>query len=380
VILAALAAAASLVTSSSGAAASIASFIAAPADRAALAAYLDDSSHASAKRIAEATGSDPAAVRAALLAQVTANLAAKRALPKVGGKPFTLGAEELRRTVVDYELWKAETFVSAGVFPKRYFGYLDGKWDTASWEKTLRETVHAAVKVVNGYQSAAGHPVRITDAEVAVTFLAEGGAILLREEQAHLDDIHPVYGIGMDDIGSGLAKYPGLAKSLDDAVHADLLGAVAADGGEFKGATIHRNLTFREAIAGTSLMYLYEKELAAGKMRKEQGTDLSTLPLDRQLVVGSLFYNSGILFAPERVEQIRTFTTGPYLADLNSKLKNRPQLPVAEPASSLRAILAGGYPDQQTSWNAVYHVLQRYGGYVGLKKMTDDFDANDSFR
>lgn len=39
----------------------------------------------------------------------------------------------------------------------------------------------------------------------------------------------------------------------------------------------------------------------------------------------------------------------------------------------------GDYPEQPTSWNGVYHVLQRYGAYTALKRFTDVFDDGDMF-
>jgi hypothetical protein len=38
------------------------------------------------------------------------------------------------------------------------------------------------------------------------------------------------------------------------------------------------------------------------------------------------------------------------------------------------------YPRQLTSWNAVYHVLQRYGAWVGVSRFATVFDGNGAFR
>ena len=46
-------------------------------------------------------------------------------------KEVKLDAETAKRTVVEYEMFKAESFVTGGVFPKRYFGYFDERHDTA---------------------------------------------------------------------------------------------------------------------------------------------------------------------------------------------------------------------------------------------------------
>ena len=63
--------------------------------------------------------------------------------------------------------------------------------------------------------------------------------------------------------------------------------------------------------------------------------------------------------------------------NLSEKTKaKRWALPVLAPRSSLERMLSGGdYPEQLTSWSAVYHVLQRFGGYEGLTRFTDAFDA-----
>ena len=55
-----------------------------------------------------------------------------------------------------------------------------------------------------------------------------------------------------------------------------------------------------------------------------------------------------------------------------------------EPTPSLRArallVDLGRYPEQATSWSAVYHVLQRYGGYVALVRFGNVFDSAGAFR
>ena len=51
-----------------------------------------------------------------------------------------LTPERVRRDIVDYEAFKLQTYVTSGVTPKRYFGYLDGELDTAEEERVLRST------------------------------------------------------------------------------------------------------------------------------------------------------------------------------------------------------------------------------------------------
>ena len=83
------------------------------------------------------------------MGNVVANLREKRALAGGKGEAFLLTADEIRETVIGYEVFKAEVFVSSGVFPKRYFGYVDGKWDTAPFEARLRELTTKGAVIAN---------------------------------------------------------------------------------------------------------------------------------------------------------------------------------------------------------------------------------------
>ena len=47
-------------------------------------------------------------------------------------KRLSMSTQELRRTVIDFEAFKLVNYVTSGVFPKRYFGYFDLKFDTAA--------------------------------------------------------------------------------------------------------------------------------------------------------------------------------------------------------------------------------------------------------
>ena len=313
-----------------------------------------------------------------LTRMVVANLAAKREEGERVGVPFPLEEGEIERTVIDYEAFKLRTFLTAGVFPKRYFGYLDDEWDTAEQEKVLRDTVRAAVAVCNEDLAARGSPLRLTHAEVAVTFLAEGGALMLEHAGKDLDHIHPVLDIGLDSIVYGVGGYAGLVEAMDDRLGTHLGSTVEGTGDQ---ARLVRYFDLRDAIAGTALMLVYEKSLAERKLAEEGRASLAARPLDEQYVITSLHYNSGLLFSEARVQMLRTFSTGEYLYDVSERTwPRRDKLPVA-PKSDALALLtrAGAYPDQWTSWNAVYHVLQRYGAYVALKRFADDFDEQDMF-
>jgi len=244
--------------SAEGARPELGAFLLREADREDAARYLE-------REVRRAFPDDPR-LRARAAKSVARNLADKQALPPVNGEPFTLTCDEVKRTVIDYEIFKLATYLSAGVFPKRYFGYFDERWDTAAHERVLREITHGAVKLINDEQQKKGSATRVSDIEVAVTFIAEGGALLLREHQAQLDDVHPVYGVGLDDIATGLRVHQDLAARFDQAFGTGLRQIVLwdPDGRPY----LARNMRFKEAILGTALMYVYEKDLAARKRRE----------------------------------------------------------------------------------------------------------------
>ena len=70
-----------------------------------------------------------------------------------------------------------------------------------------------------------------------------------------------------------------------------------------------------------------------------------------------------------------------HLADLaRTHNGRRAHLPVGTSAQSLAALLVDrDYPEQGTSWIALYHILQRYGGFDGLSRTTRVFDADGRF-
>ncbi len=322
-------------------------------------------------------------LEALLRDRVRENLAAKALLPGSDGEIFPLTGDEIRRTVIEYEAFKIEAYVTSGVFPKRYFGYFDGKWDTAGHERTLALTTHECVGVINEWLRESGDPLRINDAEVAVTWIAEGGALLLRENQDELNSIHPVYGVGLDDIASGTAELAGLVGRLDAALGTDLSGIVGyQEGDDGEQAVLQRSMTFEESIAGTALMWVWEKRIAQRKLRKEGRPLLHDRPLDEQFILGSLVYNSGLIHSAGREFEIRDLRTADQLkATSDRNAHRRPELNLVPPAAALAELLSGvGYRDQQTSWLAVYHVLQRYGGWLGLQRFSDTFDETGAFR
>ena len=66
---------------------------------------------------------------------IVSNLADKRLSEALAGVDFELTTDEIDRTIIGYETFKLSAYVSSGVFPKRYFGYLDNRWDTAEREQ-----------------------------------------------------------------------------------------------------------------------------------------------------------------------------------------------------------------------------------------------------
>jgi hypothetical protein len=289
-----------------------------------------------------------------------------------------LGTDELLQHAVRYERFRVETFLSAGISPKRYFGFFDEQGDTAAHERVLRQTIIEAVRIINEYARTKKLRVRVTEKEIAVTFLAEGGALLLTERQSYLERVHPVRGIGLDSFREGFEAHKELVATLD-AQLGTRLGKLTWDIGGW--SVLLRPMTFREAVLGTAVMYLFEKELTA-KLRAGQSLPaLATLDLDRQFVVTSLVYNSGLLFSDERIEQMIHRETGLYLAEVNKLNRGkRPELdvpPAFEPARWL--LTREPLPQQLTSWNAVYHVMQRYGAWVALAQFSTVFDAEGRF-
>jgi hypothetical protein len=314
-----------------------------------------------------------AAVTEVLERHVANNLEAKR----LAGLP--LQVERVRREVIEYEAFKVEAFVKSGVFPKRYFGYLDERGDTAAYERRLKRAARSSALVCNQWLASQHASIQVTEQELIVTFLAEGGAMLLREEQQQLEAIHPVAGIGLDDITKGFVDLAPLVRSLDAEVGTHLQEIVVGDAG---APRLSRRFTFEEAIAGTAAMWVWEKRIAEAKLVAASRPSLATRPLDEQFIITSLVYNSGILFGQPVIDDLRRFELGPYLFDISERSKAKHwALPVLPPVGSLRLLLGGhDYPEQQTSWSAAYHVLQRYGAYEALRRFTDDFDVSGALK
>ncbi len=339
--------------------------------------HVDDTSASLTPRLAEIGPATEEQVRTLLVEQVTANLEAKRDANGPHGESFPMTEDEIRTTVIDYEAYKIEAYVTSGVFPKKYFGYFDGKWETAEHEYILAVTVHTAVGIINSWLEAEGDPLRVTDMEVALTWVSEGGTLLLGELYEECDSIHPILGVGLDDIASGTKDLEPLMYKLDAATGTDLCSIVGwQDDGGAKVATLQRYMTFEESIVATALMWIWEKRIAQRKLAATGRKPLHDRPLDEQFILGSLVYNSGLIHDRGRQRLIRGFDTGESLfATSERNAHRRARLDVVTPEVALEELLQGqGYRDQQTSWLAVYHILQRWGGYHGIAQFTDVFD------
>lgn len=333
-------------------------------------------------------------VRLILYKRVAENLAAKVVSDELG-PPLPMSEDQLARTVIDYEGFKLRSYVTSGVSPKRWFGYFDLKHDTAQREWDLRQTVRCSTEAINAWAEDKGRPLRVDEAEIALTFIAEGGAILLREDQDRMDKLHPVFDVGLDDVAKGTADLGGLLERLDAACGTDVgglvvytepgmqpvhnLGRLSSHDGQW--GWLVRYATFEEGIVGTALMWAWEKEIAARKLAADGGGDLYTRDRTDQFIIGSLVYNSGILHSASTHRRIRDFSAGDYLYERSeANAHRRPRLNLDRPPVLLAELFRGAsYRDQWTSWMAVYHVLQRYGAWEALRRYTDVFDEHGRF-
>lgn len=283
--------------------------LAQPAQAAAVERYATQRIDATARRLAAIAGRPVATMRTALSRQIALNLIDKMAKTDGDGR-FVLSDRQARRTVIDYETFKGTTFVRSGVFAKRYFGYFDERGDTRRLEVQMRQAIMPSVAEANRVLAERASPIRITEMEVAVTFIAEGGALLLANDRVPLNAIHPVLDVGLDDIASGLARDPVLVTALDRRLSTGLDALVERKGGQ---TLLARKMKFVEAIAATVLMWVYEKQLAAEHLRKKEKKRLEQLDVHDQFIFSSLVYNSGLIFSSRRVAMIRDFSTGVYL-------------------------------------------------------------------
>jgi len=342
---------------------------------------------------------DSVRIASVLEREVIRNLEAKRRLRAGQLGPFPLTAEELLRTVVEYEIWKLRTYLLSGVFAKRYFGYVDRKWDTAAEEETMLRLAADVVAAINAYQEERGRPTRLTDLEVIVTYLSEGAALYFREwysliERPEERSINLYAHHGCDNIGAAVERYGALVRSLDGRFgtrlgEAPSRGGVNEIGGTYRG--LGRNVTFTESIVANAIMFLFEKENARRRLAKRVDQEsaagwpsphLEAYDGAEQFVITSLVFNTGMAFPWRWVREVRDFAAIEHLHEVSEKNEaTRALLPVdRSPAEAFARLEAKGYRRQPTSWQGAYHVLQRYGAYVALRDMTDYFDASGRWK
>ena len=285
------------------------------------------------------------------------------------GEGVAFDAPALIQTSLKYEAFRIASFRNSGVSPKLYSGFVDGLGTTAAFERQLLQISARVAPLLNAYAQKHNMPIRVTPKEIAVTHMAEGGALLLTTRFTRVDTVDPIGGIGLDDYRIGFHRYPDLTGEIDRSFGTKI--------GSLKGDKTDV-LNFTESVLGTAIMYLYEKDLTEQKLLAEKRPSLATMPLDEQFVIASLVYNSGILFSQERMRQIMAFDTADYLVETSERnADKRPRLPVQTPGDA-DALLARGeaLPVQNTSWSAVYHILQRYGAWVALNRFTDAFSPD----
>jgi hypothetical protein len=304
------------------------------------------------------------------------------------GEGVTFSTQSLVSTAVEFEAFRITAFRNSGVAPKRYFGFVDERGKAAAYETRMKSVAARIAPILNAYAQKRGLGVTVTPKEIVVTHIAEGAALLLSTDFYIVDNVHPVSGVGLDDYRHGFKQYADLVSEIDSTFKSRL-GAIANNperpiaNSVLKDGTVRRlerylgivSMTFEESVLGTAVMYLWEKVIAEEKRRADGRPSLSTLSLDEQYVQASLVYNSGILFADERAKQIMAFDTAAYLVEISEKsAPKRPKLPVMSPDAA-DALLERGeaLPRQPTSWNAVYHILQRYGAWVGLTQFANVF-------
>jgi hypothetical protein len=307
------------------------------------------------------------------------------------GEGVSFNTPSLISTGVEFEAFRITAFRNSGVAPKRYFGFLDERGKAAAYETNLKAVATRIAPILNAYAQKKKLGVTVTPKEIVVTHIAEGAALLLSTDFHLVDSVHPVSGVGLDDYRHGFKQYEDLVAEIDAAFKSRL--AAIADNPErpranaiLGGGPVRRmerylgvvSMTFEESILGTAVMYLWEKVIAEQKRRADGRPSLATLTLDEQYVQASLVYNSGILFADVRARQIMAFDTAAYLFETSEKsAPKRQKLPVLLPEAA-DALLERGeaLPNQPTSWNAVYHILQRYGAWVALTRFANVFTAD----
>ncbi|MFT7521177.1 MAG: MYXO-CTERM domain-containing protein, partial [Kiritimatiellia bacterium] len=293
---------------------------------------------------------------------------------------LSTSTDQARRLVIEFEAYKARSYLTSGVYPRRYFGYLDAQGDTASDELKVVRAIRASTDASNVWLAEQQIPWRVTDQELAVTWIAEGGALLLADPAAAKRPVHAVYGIGLDDIAHGFKELPGLVGRLDTAASTHVEQIPAWKDGHW---TLTRDMTLEESVVGTAVMWVWEKRIADRKLKENGRPAMHTYDATDQFILASLVYNSGLIHSPSRPAHVRNYTLANHLSGLaakHNKSRRHAHLPVLPASESLAQLLVDlDYPYQGTSWIALYHIQQRFGGYDALARFSDTFDADGRF-
>jgi hypothetical protein len=177
-----------------------------------------------------------------------------------------------------------------GVRPRDHRGAFDLPINET--EEEFARMIPEVAAFVNQRLQAAGLRARVTAAELAENFLAEGGILLLHEDKLRADDIAGYYYAGIDTI---VDRYPTLKHYLppdvqrvcEDPTHHE---RQQNELGQW--VTSLEDLTFAQALYANAGMYakmleLFEKDLQA------RGIAIATLaPLDRFFWT-TMYFNAG---------------------------------------------------------------------------------------
>ncbi|MFK7931158.1 MAG: hypothetical protein AB8H79_23440, partial [Myxococcota bacterium] len=229
-------------------------------------------------------------------------------------------SQQARDAVVSFEAWRARAFITSGVAPKRYFGFLDAQGDSAQLELRFVRAVRASTDACNAWLSEQGIAWRVTDQEIAITWIAEGGALLLSTDMANADRVHPILGVGLDDIAHGFKELPGLVERVDAAAGTKVAGIPQWVDGDW---SLSRHMSLEESVVGTSIMWVWEKRIADRKLLKGGRPALHTFDAPDQFILASLVYNSGLIHAPSRPAQVRRYALADHLAAIARKHNGR---------------------------------------------------------
>jgi hypothetical protein len=373
-------------------------FVGNPADVAEAAGYIRNQSRKSGQALAVEYGEDPAAVTNLIQNLIARNLLDKIAISTPSNR-FPLTKQQVMRQVADFEIFRLETFIRSGVFPRRYFGYFDEIWDTAKYETRLRKAIHKATKVANDYLEQTGESIRHTEMELAVFYVSEGGAVRMLYFQENIENNDPWLHGGLQDLIRYVEALPNLLNQLERVIESDIRSAVSRPAGRMVEG---RNLYFDEVIVGSALRYTYMKLHAQKRYRERHGLAIERLPFTEQLIATRSYQEIGPRDSRELLQEMlhdEVFTSDQFRMVQNLEGASRlRELALTQAASSEKIVVFGPkenlsrmlkermYPFQPAEWwgtarhSTIYNVLMTYGGMVALTKFSDLFDEAGRFR